>query len=60
MSLSSMPHQEPRPPLHDDPASDVLELERDHEAPAPSGDATRWRYTSAVHAARTLSAMRRH
>lgn len=60
MPVPPLPRKETLP-LHDDPTADVLvDIERDDAVETSTGEASRWRYASALHAARTLTARSRH
>ena len=61
MPVPPLPRKEPLPLLLDEPTADVLvDTERDQPVATSTEEATRWRYASALHAARTLSARSRH
>jgi PIN domain nuclease of toxin-antitoxin system len=61
MPVPPRPRSESLPLLHDDPSTDLLvDTERDEPVTTTTDDASRWRYASALHAARTLTARSRH
>jgi hypothetical protein len=61
MPVPPLPRNESVPLLHDDPMADVMvDIEREQAVATATDEASRWRYASALHAARTLSARSRH